>query len=165
MGEVYLATDTQLDRLVALKILPLDATADQHRLHRFMQEARAASKISGAHAAHIYEIGESEGLQFIAMEYVEGEQLAQRITGGKLAPAVVAHIGAQIAEALEEAHARGVIHRDIKPQNVIVTGRGKVKVLDFGLAKLSGVELGSEAATHVKTNPGAVMGTVIGGNS
>ncbi len=160
MGEVYLATDTQLDRPVAIKILPSDATANQHRLHRFMQEARAASKISGTHAAHIYEIGETDGLQFIAMEYVEGEQLAQRITGRKLAPAEVVRIGAQIAEALEEAHARGVTHRDIKPQNVIVMPRGTVKVLDFGLAKLTGLELGSEAATHVKTNPGAVMGTV-----
>ncbi|HZI85770.1 MAG TPA: serine/threonine-protein kinase [Pyrinomonadaceae bacterium] len=138
MGEVYLATDTQLDRPVAIKILPADATANQHRLHRFMQEARAASKISGTHVAHIYEIGEAEGLQFIAMEYVEGDQLAQRITERKLAAAEVARIGAQIAEALEEAHARGITHRDIKPQNVIIVPRGTVKVLDFGLAKLTG---------------------------
>jgi Tol biopolymer transport system component/serine/threonine protein kinase len=160
MGVVYLAQDTQLDRPVALKVLPSETTADPQRLRRFLQEARAASKISGAHAAHIYEISESEGTHFIAMEYVEGEPLAVRIAGRPLPPSEVAHLGAQIAEALDEAHARGVTHRDIKPQNVIVTPRGAAKVLDFGLAKLTGAEQASEVATRVKTNPGTVMGTV-----
>ncbi|HXG56161.1 MAG TPA: protein kinase [Vicinamibacterales bacterium] len=159
MGQVYLAQDTQLDRPIALKILPPAVAADPQRLNRFLQEARAASKISGAHAAHIYEIGEASGVHFIAMEYVEGEQLAQRLAARRHTPAEIAHIGAQIGEALEEAHARGVTHRDIKPQNVVVTPRGQAKVLDFGLAKLTD-EVPSEAATRVRTNPGTVMGTV-----
>ena len=159
MGEVYLAQDTQLDRPIALKIPSATVAADLPRLHRFLQEARAASKISGAHAAHIYEVGEASGRQFIAMEYVEGEQLAQRMAARRHIPAEIAHIGAQIGEALEEAHARGVTHRDIKPQNVVITPRGQAKVLDFGLAKLTD-DVPSEAATRVKTNPGAVMGTV-----
>ena len=160
MGEVYLADDTQLDRPVALKILPGEIASDQQRLHRFLQEARAASKIGGANAAHIYEIGEAGGFHFIAMEHVEGETLARHAAGRQLAPAEAARIGAQIAEALEEAHARGVTHRDIKPQNIIITPRGQAKVLDFGLAKLSDAAGASEeAATRVKTNPGAVMGT------
>ena len=161
MGEVYRAFDPKLERDVALKILPAGIAADAQRLQRFLQEARAASKISGAHAAHIYEIDEAAGTHFIAMEYVEGEQLAQRTAARRHTPAEIAHIGAQIAEALEEAHARGVTHRDIKPQNIVITPRGAVKVLDFGLAKLSGDDANaSEAATRVKTNPGAVMGTV-----
>ncbi|HXG56159.1 MAG TPA: serine/threonine-protein kinase [Vicinamibacterales bacterium] len=159
MGEVYLAQDTQLDRPIALKIPSATVAADLPRIHRFLQEARAASKISGAHAAHIYEVGEASGLHFIAMEYVEGEQLAQRLAARRHTPAEIAHIGAQIGEALEEAHARGVTHRDIKPQNVVITPRGQAKVLDFGLAKLTD-DVPSEAATRVKTNPGAVMGTV-----
>jgi Tol biopolymer transport system component/predicted Ser/Thr protein kinase len=161
MGEVYLAQDVQLDRPVALKILPAEIAADQQRLHRFLQEARAASKISGAHAAHIYDVGESSGVYFIAMEYVEGQSLDKLIGGRPMATGEVLRLGAQIAEALEEAHARSVTHRDVKPQNVIVTPRGQAKVLDFGLAKLTGeAEADAEAATRVKTSPGVVMGTV-----
>jgi serine/threonine protein kinase/Tol biopolymer transport system component len=162
MGEVYLALDTQLDREVALKVLSAEVAADAQRLLRFQQEARAASKLKGEHAAHIYDVGEADGAYFIAMEYVEGRPLDQVIAGRALDVREVVRLGAQIAEALEEAHTRGITHRDIKPANIIVTARGSVKVLDFGLAKLDGARMssGAEAATEVKTSPGVVMGTV-----
>jgi serine/threonine protein kinase/Tol biopolymer transport system component len=166
MGEVYLARDTELDRLIALKVLPAETTADQQRLQRFLQEARAASKLKSANVAHIYEIGEADGLRFIAMEYVEGEPLDAHIRGRQLPAAEITRIATEIARALEEAHTKGVTHRDIKPQNIIVTPAGDVKVLDFGLAKLdaatpSGGEIpDDELATRVKTTPGIVMGTV-----
>src|SRR5256712_1179934 len=166
MGEVYLAQDTQLDRTVALKILSAEIARDQQRLYRFLQEARAASKLKSAHVAHIYEIGEVEGHHFIAMEYVEGEPLNKRMGGRPMAAAEMVKLGIQIARALDEAHAKGITHRDIKPQNIIVTSDAEVKMLDFGLAKLSGVPSendltpDSELATKVKTSPGIVMGTV-----
>ena len=166
MGEVYLAQDTQLDRMVALKVLPAEIASDQQRLRRFLQEARAASKLKSANVAHIYEIGEAEGLRFIAMEYVEGQPLGEKIKGRQLPAAEITRIAIQIARALEEAHSRGVTHRDIKPQNIIVNSEGDVKVLDFGLAKLDTIPAatdeppGSELATRVKTSPGVVMGTV-----
>src|SRR2546428_1555868 len=166
MGEVYLAQDTQLDRTVALKILSAEIARDQQRLYRFLQEARAASKLKSANVAHIYEIGEVEGHHFIAMEYVEGEPLNKRMGGRPMAAAEMVKLGIQIARALDEAHAKGITHRDIKPQNIIVTSDAEVKMLDFGLAKLTSISSGtdltpeSELATKVKTSPGIVMGTV-----
>src|SRR5438309_5169214 len=167
MGEVYLARDTQLDRTVALKILAAEIARDQRRLYRFLQEARAASKLKSANVAHIYEIGELEGHHFIAMEYVEGEPLNKNIGGQPMEATEIVKLGIQIARALDEAHSKGITHRDIKPQNIIVTAEAEVKVLDFGLAKLSSLPApaadltpNSELATKVKTNPGVVMGTV-----
>jgi serine/threonine protein kinase/dipeptidyl aminopeptidase/acylaminoacyl peptidase len=166
MGEVYRAQDTQLDRMVALKVLPVEIASDQQRLHRFLQEARAASKLKSANVAHIYEIGEVGGHHFIAMEYVEGEPLGEQIKGRQLPAAEMIRIAVQIARALEEAHSKGITHRDIKPQNIIVNSEGDVKVLDFGLAKLDTVPAAtdeppdSELATRVKTSPGVVMGTI-----
>ena len=166
MGEVYLAHDTQLDRTVALKILSAEVARDQQRLSRFLQEARAASKLKSAHVAHIYEIGEIEEHHFIAMEYVEGQPLNNKMGGRPMEAAEIVKLGIQIARALEEAHSKGIAHRDIKPQNIIVTSDAEVKMLDFGLAKLSGVPSEtdltpeSELATKVKTSPGVVMGTV-----
>jgi eukaryotic-like serine/threonine-protein kinase len=166
MGEVYLARDTQLDRDIALKILTADVARDQQRLHRFLQEARAASALSHPNVAHIYEIGEVEGTHFIAMEYVEGESLDEKIAGRPLRLSEQLDYAIQIADALDEAHGRGIIHRDIKSQNIMVNSRRRVKVLDFGLAKVSapgGVTdrtSNSELATRVKTTPGIVMGTV-----
>src|SRR5438128_2926587 len=166
MGEVYLAHDTQLDRAVALKILSAEVARDQQRLSRFLQEARAASKLKSANVGHIYEIGETEGHHFIAMEYVEGEPLNQKMGGRPMEAAEIVKLGIQIARALDEAHTKGITHRDIKPQNIIVTSDAEVKMLDFGLAKLSTVPSEndltpeSELATKVKTSPGVVMGTV-----
>ncbi|HLL77773.1 MAG TPA: protein kinase [Pyrinomonadaceae bacterium] len=164
MGEVYRAWDTELERVVALKVLPPQIAGDGDRLSRFLQEARAASKLGGAHAAHIYEIKESDGAHFIAMEYVEGQSLDKYIAGKPLDISEIARLGIQIAEALEEAHSKGITHRDIKPANIIITPRGAVKVLDFGLAKINRPEEGyaedERTASHVKTDPGMVMGTV-----
>src|ERR1051325_5435407 len=166
MGEVYLALDSQLDRPVALKILPAEIARDQQRLHRFLQESRAAAALSHPNIAHIYEIGEAEGAHFIAMEYVEGTPLDRKISGQPLNIAEILDIAIQIADALDEAHAKGIVHRDIKSSNIMITSRGRVKVLDFGLAKLAtpaGVTdrtSDSELATRVKTSPGVVMGTV-----
>src|SRR6266480_768462 len=166
MGEVYLAHDRQLDRTVALKILSANVARDQQRLSRFLQEARAASKLKSANVAHIYEIGEVEGHHFIAMEYVEGEPLNQKIGGRPMEAAEIIKLGIQIARALDEAHSKGITHRDIKPQNIIVTSDAEVKMLDFGLAKLSGIPSEndltpeSQLATKVETSPGIVMGTV-----
>src|SRR6266404_2041599 len=166
MGEVYLAEDTQLDRPVALKILSAEIARDQQRLYRFLQEARAASKLKSANVAHIYEIGEVEGHHFIAMEYVEGEPLSKKIGGRPMETVEIVTLGIQIARSLDEAHSKGITHRDIKPQNIIVTPDAEVKVLDFGLAKLRSISSqadltpDSELATKVKTSPGVVMGTV-----
>src|SRR5437899_2277793 len=167
MGEVYLAQDTQLDRLVAIKILSTEIARDQQRLYRFLQEARAASKLKSANVVHIYEIGEVEEHHLIAMEHVEGEPLSKKIGGRPMEVPEIIRTGIQIARALDEAHSKGVIHRDIKPQNIIVTSNAEVKVLDFGLAKLSSLPTqtadltpNSELATKVKTNPGVVMGTI-----
>src|SRR5437016_5306737 len=166
MGEVYLAQDSQLDRIVALKLLSAEIARDQQRLYRFLQEARAASKLKSANVAHIYEIGEVEGHHFIAMEYVEGQPLNNKMGGRPMEAAEIVKLGGQIARALDEAHSKGITHRDIKPQNIIVTSDAEVKMLDFGLAKLSGVPSEtdltpeSELATKVKTSPGIVMGTV-----
>jgi len=165
MGEVYLSRDTQLDRDIALKVLTAEVARDPQRLHRFLQEARAASALSHPNVAHIYEIGEAGGTHFIAMEYIEGEQLDRRIATQPLAMTQLLEIAIQIADALDEAHAKGITHRDIKSANVMITSRGRVKVLDFGLAKLAGPSSAthtsdSEMATRVKTSPGVVMGTV-----
>jgi serine/threonine protein kinase/Tol biopolymer transport system component len=158
MGEVYLASDAQLGRKVALKILPTEKMSSPESVLRFEQEARAASSLSHPNIAHIYEIGESDGLRFIAMEYIEGESLAKKIGGRPLSTAEAVKIAIDIADALDEAHEQGVIHRDIKSDNVMIDKRGRVKVLDFGLAKVAHA-INSEDATALKTRSGVVMGT------
>ena len=167
MGQVYLAQDMQLDRMVALKVLSSEIARDQQRLYRFLQEARAASKLKSANVAHIYEIGEIEQHHFIAMEYIEGQPLNKKIAGHPMEPEEIVKLGIQIARALDEAHSKGITHRDIKPHNIIVTPDAEAKMLDFGLAKLSSgdpnlaeLRANSELATKVKTSPGIVMGTV-----
>src|SRR5262249_47048179 len=135
MGEVYLAEDSRLFRQVALKILPASYQYDPGRRAGFLKEARAASALRSPNTAAIYDIGEHEGLSFIVMEYVEGELLSQRITRGMLATREVIEIAMQVAEALDEAHALGITHRDIKSNNIMITPRQRVKLLDFGLAQ------------------------------
>jgi eukaryotic-like serine/threonine-protein kinase len=163
MGDVYLAQDTKLDRAVALKILPAEVADDQGRMRRFVQEAKAASALSHPNVAHIYEIGETDGVHFIAMEYVEGRPLRDKIGGQSLEAGEILDLGTQIADALDEAYSKGVTHRDIKPANIMITPRGQVKVLDFGLAKVTrphAPNATSETETQAATDPGVVLGTV-----
>jgi serine/threonine protein kinase/tetratricopeptide (TPR) repeat protein len=162
MGEVYLATDTELDRTVAIKILPENLALDPQRLQRFVQEAKAASALNHPHILTIYEIGAMGDARFIATEYIDGETLRQRMSHGmKLFD--VLEIAGQIAGALAAAHAAGIVHRDIKPENIMVRRDGYAKILDFGLAKLtevSGSAADTEAPTRAMVNTGA--GTVMG---
>ena len=137
MGEVYLADDVRLQRPVALKILPPEVQLDEERLWRFMREARTASALNHPNVATIYDVGESDGVHFIAMEYVDGQTLAEKIKGGAIKPALLIEIGRQVADALDAAHLKGITHRDVKPANLMLTPRGQVKVLDFGLAKFT----------------------------
>jgi two-component system LytT family response regulator len=157
MGAVYLADDTRLGRRVALKVLPANVAEDTSRMHRFVQEAKLASALTHPNVAYIYEIGEDRGLRFLAMEYVQGEPLSVRLSHGPLAFSELLSIGAQVADALDDAHSKGIVHRDIKPSNLMLTPRGHVKVLDFGLAKL---ETANRDETQVMTGDGVVMGTV-----
>jgi len=162
MGEVYLATDTRLDRSVALKVLPTAVAHDPTRMERFDREAKAASALNHPNVAHIYEIGEDDGIHFLVMEFIEGEALDRRIDGRPLPLDDIGQIGAQIADALDAAHAKGIVHRDIKPANIIITPRGIAKVLDFGLAKVmerqSSIE--SQMATRTLSAAGELIGTV-----
>ena len=164
MGEVYLAQDTQLRRPVALKLLPPEFTHNEERLARFKQEAFAASALNHPNILTIYEIGSEDGVYFIATEFIDGASLRERMAKERLTIEQVLDIGGQIASALAAAHAAGIMHRDIKPENVMVRRDGYVKVLDFGLAKLTeyqGLHSDPEAATMqaVRTDPGKVMGT------
>src|SRR5438045_1951943 len=158
MGEVYLAEDTSLGRKIALKILPSDVASNPDRMRRFEQEARSAASLNHPNIAHIYEIGKTDDFRFIAMEYVSGISLDEKIGGQPMAVAEIVQVGLQIADALDEAHSNGIVHRDIKSANIMLDGRGRVKVLDFGLAKMA-QDYGSEAPTAVKTQSGIVMGT------
>lgn len=163
MGEVYLARDTKLDRTVALKILPGYVTADTEVLRRFVREAKTASAVNHPNVAHIYEIGEQDSIHFIAMEYVEGQTLFQRIVKQPFKISEIVDIAIQVADALVVAHSRGITHRDIKPKNIMITPRGQVKVLDFGLAKISNPEdqqTDGHLNTLSATRPGVVLGTV-----
>ncbi|HET7435416.1 MAG TPA: bifunctional serine/threonine-protein kinase/formylglycine-generating enzyme family protein [Thermoanaerobaculia bacterium] len=158
MGEVYLARDVELDRTVALKILPQAHDDSDDRIRRFVQEAKAACALNHPSVAHIYDVGEENGVRFMAMEYVEGMTLRERMRH-PISRDEALDIAIQIASALASAHAAGVVHRDIKPENVMLRPDGYVKVLDFGLAKLIGVRSG-ETTLPVRTETGVVMGTV-----
>ncbi len=162
MGEVYLAEDTQLERTVALKILPSEVASDEERMRRFVREAKAASAIDHPNIVHVYEISSADNVHFIAMQYVEGHTLRSKIGGRPLPMDELLKMAIQITEALAEAHTRGIIHRDLKPPNIMVTPKGHVKLLDFGLARIekSPSAEDSHMATQSRTESGVVMGTV-----
>jgi serine/threonine protein kinase/tetratricopeptide (TPR) repeat protein len=161
MGEVYLAQDIRLERTVALKFLPAEVADNQQRIHRFAQEARAASALSHPNVAHIYEIEEAEGHHFIVMEYVNGRTLRQYMASEGMSVEKALDVAAQVAAGLSAAHAAGIVHRDIKPENIMLRPDGYVKILDFGLAKLTEQrEINSEASTMINTDPGLVIGTI-----
>ena len=160
MGEVYLAHDAKLDRPVAIKFLSPELAADRDRLRRFHQEARAASSLNHPHIVVVHDFGELDGRPYIVTEFIEGETLGHRLRQGPLQLRDVVDIGVQMTSALAAAHARGLVHRDIKPDNVMVRPDGYVKVVDFGLAKLAAVTSSSDAIDRDGiTQTGVVLGT------
>ncbi|HSB10871.1 MAG TPA: protein kinase [Blastocatellia bacterium] len=169
MGEVYLAQDTKLDRKVALKILPADVASDLDRMNRFVREAKSAAALNHPNIAHIYEIGEGEGTHYIAMEFIEGVTLREKIHHEQFELRKLLRYLQHAAEGLAKAHAAGIVHRDLKPDNIMVSSDGHAKILDFGLAKLLEPVLPEtpdsvdEAATVIlpqRSTPGMIMGTV-----
>jgi serine/threonine protein kinase len=162
MGEVYRARDTRLERTVAIKVLPAHLSASAQARERFEREAKAISSLSHPHICPLYDVGHQDGTDFLVMEYLEGETLADRLKKGRLPLEQVLQYAIQIADALDAAHSHGVIHRDLKPGNIMLTKSG-AKLLDFGLAKARAAEAaaGMTAGT-TKTTPLTGEGTILG---
>ncbi len=167
MGAVYKAYDKKLHRVIALKLLKPEYVSQQDRRRRFFQEARAASALNHPHIVTVYEVGEDDGKPYIAMEYVEGETLRQKIKARALQVKENLEIAIQIAEGLAKAHEAGIIHRDLKPENLMIRRDGYAKILDFGLAKLIAqrerafaADSGQKTLLRVETESGTMMGTV-----
>src|SRR5437764_4718797 len=165
MGEVYRARDTKLGRDVAIKVLPASLSENADRLHRFEQEAQAAGALNHPNILSIFHIGTHDGAPYIVSELLEGETLRERMAGAALPQRKAIYYALQIAHGLAAAHAKGIVHRDLKPENLFVTNDGRIKILDFGLAKLVrpqfAGDVDTKAATlRANTDPGRILGTV-----
>ena len=165
MGEVYRARDSRLERDVAVKVLPASFSSDAERLRRFEQEARAVAALNHPNILAVYDIGTHEGSPYLVSELLEGETLRERLGGGALPARKVIDYAVQAAHGLAAAHEKGIVHRDLKPENLFITKDGRLKILDFGLAKLTNTEgvAGSASLAPTSpsmTDPGIVLGTV-----
>src|SRR5450830_690243 len=160
MGEVYRARDSRLAREVAIKVLPASFSADPDRLRRFEHEAKAAGLLNHPNITAVYDIGTHDGAPYVVHELLEGETLRAELAGGRFLPRTAIDYALQIARGLAAAHEKGIVHRDLKPENVFVTKDGRIKILDFGLAKLTQAEQGGQATSLPTATAGTEPGVV-----